>query len=262
MKIKTLCFIIIFLSFFLFACEKQLNAESSVNTISPTISITHSWQEMISDSFLSYKDAKGNIYFSYDEQEIWRVDNATQESTLMITGLYYGLSFCINDNYIYYFTPEKTLVKASIENPSEKEVVLSQEQLGGFGAPKDLAVCGDFFVYRDIGTIAYLFDLKKSERYQLHDDVDSMAIWNNKLYFVEHARRTFSLYRKPLDQPDAQPELLLGKGSTWHNEDSGKEFSIPKIYSVYVEDDRLFFTQNNGELWEFKEDGKHKLIKP
>lgn len=169
----------------------------------------------------------------------------------------------VHEDFIYYVLPDKTVARAHIDYPNEMEVIITTAQLEAIVPYGDLyspsGVYGDLLVFKDSGTSNFAYNLKTGEIFVLLADYSSMAVLDDMLYFVDHADRTFSLYRKPLYQPDAQPELLLGKGSTWEKGVDSTD-DEPRIRSVCVEDSRIFFTQNDDELWEFKENGKHVRV--
>jgi len=177
---------------------------------------------------------------------------------------------CIHESFIYYAMYDGSITRAPVNDPNNMEIVVTQAQIealppptggDGYSLLGQIEIYGDFLVGKDSGISNIAYNLKTGEVFRLLEDFSSMAIWNDTVYYVEHAHRSFSLYCKPL-KPNAQRELLLGKGSTWYRgESTPEEFaSFPWVRSVYVEDNRLFFIQSNDELWEFKEDGKHVRV--
>ena len=263
---------IITLCLLLFGCEAKSDnpvAPTTPTTLEATTFGQTSWQEIIADSDRSYENTDGNIYFAYD-RGIWLYDTKAQSSSrisLRINNEIYGYwaNFCVYDNFIYYLSPENAVMRARLDNLNDIDIIVTEKKM------ETVLNCSanevwiseilndDILLLREPGLIYDAYNLKTGELFRLHDDVDSMAVLDDMLYFVEHTSRTFSLYRKPLYQPDAQPELLLGKGSTREN---GESDDIPWIRSVFIENDRLFFMQNDDELWEFKEDGQHVRIDP
>ena len=130
-------------------------------------------------------------------------------------------------------------------------------RIASAGVVGELQVYGDYLIYR-VGATAASYSLITGENLILHDNVSSIAAWNGVFYYIE--RRAYSLFRVPLDQPDKQPELLKGGGRYIMALTPEERESVAMVLSVFTEDNRLFFTQCDDELWEFREDGNHVKI--
>jgi len=271
MKFRTFFIaIIIALCLCLFGCGVQPPNDPTTFSAAPSTTTLKepSWQEIIAASETSHEDESGNIYFTHDGG-IWFYDADMQSSFCIVEEIYDPWqSFCIQDNNIYYRAPKiNAVARMDLDNPSESEVIISEEQLKSVlsfeeGIWISEIVNGDILVFQETGLLCYYaYNLKTSELFRLQNDVGSWAVWNNMFYFVEHATRTFSLYRRSLYQPDAQPELVLGSGKYYMQLTPEESFTTVLVNSVYVEDNRLFFNQS-GELWEFKEDGNHVRVEP
>ena len=226
---------IVTLCLFLFGCESQTNSTIVTTTPEPSVVIP---------AFTA-----SSVVITTSERPLW---------------LY---SYVLED-VVYYVLPNHTIARAYVASPNKMEVLITQEQLEtilDYGISRleiwHMEVIGDLLIFEDSGISNAAYNLKTGDVFRLLENFTSMAIWKDMIYYVEHSTRSFTLYRKPLNQPDAEPELVLGKGSTWgRGEWESVPEDTPAIRSVYVEDGRLFFTQNNDELWEFKEGGKHVRI--
>jgi len=246
--------------------------------VDPTVTTDEQSNNAISQPWgeaRTQEDAGGNIYYLYNDG-IWRYNSQKQDSNCVVEGVssFVG-GFCVHEDAIYYFS-DNEILKTSLNRPDESATIVSKAMLDafydGFSDYRDYLGLkeriGNLLIMKDSGTGYLAYSFKTNEMLRLAEDAESIAILDDMIYFVDHAKRTFSLYRKPLYQPDAQPELLLGSGKTRSIEELGEgddtytNLAHPWVRSVYVEDDRLFFTQNNDEVWEYKEDGKHVRIEP
>jgi len=228
--------VVIALCLFLFSCGSQSNDFSTTNE-EPT---TTWWQFTAKQSPTQSK-----------EEPLWA-------------------DSCIHEEFIYYAMYDGTITRTSVKDPNEMEIIVIRAQLealplpvggDGYSFLNDINAYGDLIIGKDSGISNVAYNLKTGELYRLLDDFTSMAVWRGMVYYVEHAARSFSLFRKPLNKPNAQPELLLGTGQTRSAEELGEGDDMyanvtPWVRSVYVVDNRHFFTQNNDEVWEFKENGK------
>jgi len=213
-------------------------------------------------------------FYYCDERDggVWRYEKESNKSMLLVANAF---DFCLLNKYIYYIDPSANTYDA----PEEAILVYRISSIGGIPEPVwraemfadslaygigNAVICnlqpiGNLLCFYDSGISMIAYNPKTGETFRLLEDFSSFVALNNILFFVDHAARTFSLYSKPLYQPDAEPELIIGKGSVWER---GVEYPNEiMIDSVYIDDGKIFFTQRNPDkLWEYQENGKHRQI--
>ena len=157
-----------------------------------------------------------------------------------------------HEGFIYYSMSDKTIGRASSDNPDEIAVIITQAQMEDvlsdiiMESIRCFEVYEDLLIFRNATDSRMTYNLKTGELIHLMNNVGGVVIWRDMIYYTPW--RDYTLYRKPLNQLDAEPEFLLENAHTF-----------------YVEDNRFFFTHNDEywnvrELWEFKENGKHRRV--
>jgi hypothetical protein len=223
------------------------------------------WSNEIKDTvfhsilvFSSNLDARGNLYFLRNNG-VWcfnfEKDNY-QRLPLNLPQHSNWRTFCVENDFIYYFSAPHEIAKASLNSLDKREIIISKSMLEAVPGYEHEAfidkVDGDFLIIEDstFSTIAY--HLKTGKLFRLFDLAGSYAILGNFVYYV--GRWDYSVYRKSLSQPSSKAQLVLGEGIAYP-----PWGTIRRYNEVCTVNNRLFFVSND-EIYEFKANNQHALV--
>jgi len=143
MKVRALCILsAIALCLCLFGCGVQpdeiattgeiTSAEITTTEIATVEQTTAQeplpWYEAIKDyAFGCQVDAQGNFYYNDGEQGIWRYKADRLEAECVIPE---GKLCSIDEKYLYYVTASRSIMRAPLDDPEKKEVLVTAQQLG------------------------------------------------------------------------------------------------------------------------------------
>jgi len=252
----------------LFSCgsqpvETNTTAETSTatTTVAPTTAAPEPqpWYEAIKEhAFDCQIDEQGNFYYN-EEQGIWRYKADELEAECVIPE---GKLCSIDENYLYYVTASRSIIRAPLDDPAKEEILVTAQQLG----IDDDEFYEDFHYYllriELHDNILFLqwharkllaYDLNTKHVFQLSSAVASYVIHKGYVYFS--GWREFCVFRVSVQSLGQKPELIIGKYGGWKNEDA------LFIDGCLMANGQLYFIQRPPEsIWRFDENGKHKLI--
>ncbi|PJI07263.1 MULTISPECIES: hypothetical protein [Clostridium] len=65
-------------------------------------------------------------------------------------------------------------------------------------------------IYFDDSMSVYLFDMSSGKLKLLNDDVEQFKINNGYMFYIDHAQKTFTIYKENIN--DMKSQIILGKG--------------------------------------------------
>jgi len=262
----------------LLSCGVQ-PVEPNLSPVEPDFG-TQSWYEAIESSVedttdfagkividTAKEDKDGNIYYLCDGG-VWCYDFSTQTSKCIVERTFdFGAGFCVHDNAIYYLSSENTIARMNLDNPDESEILVDQGLLEtvpsyeGWIHSVEYVLNDDLLVFMDSGTSSMAYHLETGEVFRLNGV--SNSILDGMLYYAK--RKTYSIYRRPLSQPDAEEELLLGTEGGWGQKDwqEGDPYKKYKIMydQFWIFSGSLYFMPRwPACIYKYDPSGKHKMI--
>lgn len=244
-------------------CRVNQNGNPSEQTIDPRINIVEpssssnscEWQQTIKPMRFGYSspviEHEGLVYFitSYGIETVSDHNTNLLIENPSITGLY------LNDQSIYYSVDSKEIYKMHLDG-SEVQLVWNYADIDHYDEGNSI---WDFTIYQDV---LYIFDSLMLRSYNLIteqdriivNDVDSFGLSDSKLFYVDHAEKTFTIYQQ--DPMSQQRSIARGNGEWIGSEDEKNRYD-----GVVAFNNSLFYTTRfPASLYKFDENGNDLLI--
>lgn len=185
----------------------------------------------VSEEIIEYD---GNDKYYYYENKIYKNDTVVFEDEK--DNEIYQLA--LSGDYIYYLCGNDSTYNALsrvLKNGTNKqEVLVSSQQFNGLN---DMKIYNNNIFVCD-GIKLYLINTNDLKPQLIHKDVNQYDVYGENVYYIEHAERTFTIYKKNINTQKI--EKVLGDGV--YSED--KNPTVP-LYSKFVltENGNFVFTQ-------------------
>ena len=164
----------------------------------------------------------------------------------------------VYDNHLYFFatnqTPYFEIFRINLKLGDVEKVTDYSEITQNDDEFLHSCVYLDGKIYIQMSFKLYCYDIESKISEKLHDDVGNYQFYNGALYFIDHAYRTFSIYK--MDLETKKTEIVLGDGE-WC-EDKTKDKKLYKNF-VFIGDIMFYYMRTPDGLYMYK-DGKSTLI--
>lgn len=188
------------------------------------------------------QESNHNYRFDIVDNCIYKENIMTDEKSFFLSEVCNIMDMILYDETLYYVIQKDELVdiySISIDGIDKKVVmescIFSELKNHIF---RSWEIYGGK-IYIQTNLAFFEFDLNNQTLKELHKDVWIYEIYNNELYFIDHANRTFTIYKMNLDTKKV--EVVLGDGK--YNPDK----SVEEYYSNFVITDtgNLIYTKRN-----------------
>jgi len=199
-----------------------------------------------------------NVFY-ISEAGIEKYDK-TNDSILVLVVSKKISMFCIENGFIYYCEEGHTIYSIDVNGLNNTKILESGDIDSSIRTAHfaRLFVFGEYLYCSLESNIMYYFkySLLSHEVDLFVDDAGYMVFLDNFFYYIEHAGRSWSIFRKELSS--GQVELLRGDGE--YNKD--KPYSgVPMIDGIFLVDGQIFYTTRfPAAVFRLEDDGEDVMI--
>lgn len=198
-----------------------------------------------------------NIYY-LSEQGIVERNNHNESNLILNADNIDGI--VIDGSWLYYYkSEERKISRINLNEDCEPELVFDAAKIDN---PEILEqICG-FTLYngklfiKDTAISCFSYNAETSKLNRLNDDMSSGVFWDNKLYYIEHSQRSFSIYTT--DLASMETELLRGDGKAYNMDEPKKGVLYDKL--TLVNGELFYSTRVDPAIYLYEKDGEDLLI--
>ena len=189
-----------------------------------------------------------NNYIYYCSKEgITKMNKINGESQLILQQTNVGQLFPY-ENYMYFVKTDEDVKVFRIDKDGNNNLQvfdIKQTNNKDIGDIRQIMVVGDK-LYLNCSSYIYSYDMKTKKLQLLVDDADKFAVVKDNIYYIDHAQRTFTIYKKNLKS--MKTNVLLGDGKSYPESNIYSDFIFigDKIYYVTRNPNGLYYN-NNGK---------------
>lgn len=256
------------LSFILLICAgcSQTNEKTSKTTSSLTnqnniANADNITSDLTTEEKFSMVSDDKNIYYISDDS-ILKIDRTTKEKTTILPHKEnISLSrLVLFQNKLYYHLSDETYhfeIRSISSNGQENALVLGKSDLTEHeyinGCSFDVI---DEKIYIKVGLELFSYNIASKEKTKLLDDVSYYQIAGDFIYYIDDAERTFTIYKKDLQ--NGKTEILLGDGNT---KIKGSNSAAPRYKNLCICNDILYYCKLDSESEGiYKYDGEKEIL--
>jgi hypothetical protein len=196
-----------------------------------------------------------NYIYNCTKAGINKIDKKNGKSKLISKQVDAG-DLVLSGKYLYFLTEygdNKGIFRVDTNGNSYSQVfdgkqIANVEGIGSFKADGNIGsfkVDGNKLYIKSVISL-FSFDMISGKLKLLSDDVEEFEIVNEYLYYIDHAEKTFTIYKKNLN--DMKTEILLGNGISKPGKNYYDEFLFLKgnmYYSTHIPNGIHIY--NNGK---------------
>ena len=240
-------------STFLICCIVLLSFTGCIDDLEATSSNIES--AIQSESYDSIPIEYDNCIFYIENNMIYKKNSVETQLLFKNSGFNSDLcDFNIVEDKMYFFALENNgdfvLYRVSI-NGQNKELLLTKEQLTQNDEYYNGSIYYENKIYIQTSFSLYCYDISTCKAEMIENDVGIFQIVKDQLYYIDHAERTFTVYK--LDLNTKEKKIVIGEGKIQ------EKSTVSNLYSnfIIIDDalicckrnpDGLFFYMNNEEF--------------
>lgn len=187
---------------------------------------------------------------------VYRYSKLTGEDVLVVAENAYGL--LVRDNMLYYNTGHA--VKALDFNTGEISLLWDETMLSsmpdlaaGYYGVNDFQIADDRLYLATTGISAIYYNILQGTTEEFLEDFSCAVISPDACYYIDHAQRTFSIYRMAYDTGEVR--LLRGEGITEPSTD------LTRIDGLAMIGNSVYYTVRDAcDIYRLDDDGEDELI--
>jgi hypothetical protein len=220
------------------------------------------YQDFATDEIATVQDfAETEDTIFYAKDGIWGYQKATGKTKQIVAGKN-AKDFCVLDGFLYYLSPfdgKKTeVLRVSIAGGNTVSVWNTSMSKDIEPHITNLKEFDHMLLCSDSGTSCFLIEPLTGKIFRLLDDYDSMSVANEHVYYIDHAEKTFSVFRKSIKNPDALPVLIAGDGKAKNNQQTATDILFDGIVAI---DRNVYASQRfPAGIWQIDPSGNRKKL--
>lgn len=187
---------------------------------------------------------------------VYRYSKLTGEDVLVVAENAYGL--LVRDNMLYYNTGHA--VKALDFNTGEISLLWDETMLSsmpdlaaGYYGVNDFQIADDRLYLATTGISAIYYNILQGTTEEFLEDFSCAVISSDACYYIDHAQRTFSIYRMAYDTGEVR--LIRGEGITEPSTD------LTRIDGLAMIGNSVYYTVRDAcDIYRLDDDGEDELI--
>ena len=259
MMIKFQRYFYMFIVFFLISapgCDNspKQNGHEQTNSISQS-----HWTEGILD-FGKGLEENGETVFYISKDGIVKYNKLQNDESLLVGSKSID-SFCISEGLLYYCENDTSINRVDLDGKNLK-IMVELRSVEDLMIEKSLA---HFEVYKDSiyikssGTSLIRFCMSTGKAENFVEDVAEYAFLGENFYYIDHAEKSFSIYRVNLITK--QTDLIRGDGVTKRDILPENSADYEWFDNVIVLNGELYYTMRGpAKLFRLEADGNDVLI--
>ncbi len=253
---RHLCILIVFFLILAAGCDDSLKqrdyTQTSQGSQSPwTDDILHIDKGLIEN---------GENIFYISKDGIVKYNKRQNEKRLFVESKFID-SFCISEGLVYYCENGTIIYSVDLDGKNLR-IMAELSAVEDLMIEKSLAhfeVYKDFIYIKSAGTSLIRFCMSTEEAESFAEDVAEYAFLGQNFFYIDHAEKSFSIYRKNLDTK--QTDLIRGDGISKRNILPENFAKYEWFDNVIVLNEKLYYTMRGpAKLFRLEPDGKDVLI--
>ena len=236
----------------------NIPSESTQPTEKPVEAIWYQKIKMSTCADWSAPVVETDTHFYYiAEDGLYRYSKETKENSRVVADTVYGLY--LYESNLYYHTCHKVecvdLRTMTALTVWDESMLLSDEDENNYDYVEisDFALLDGYLYIAGTGISVIRVNLENYATEQFLEDCSDMVLFGNDCYYLDHAERTFSLYRMTCDTKESA--LLRGEGYT---EPELDRMRIDNI--VGVDDTVVYSVRGTADIYLYQPNGSDEKI--
>ncbi|MDR0459596.1 MAG: DUF5050 domain-containing protein [Coriobacteriales bacterium] len=214
------------------------------------------WADRVTDTRSLTETDDSVFYISTEGLE--RYNKSSDSSIVLVESPSIKL-FYIDDGFIYYCEGGNTIYRVDMEGSNqvtilEREVTSDSDHAYSFS---QVLVYRDYLYY-SLGNDSmcyYRYSLHTHETDVLANDAAMYVFYENSFYYIEHAGKSFSIYKKDLVNDDTK--LIRGDGIYYRDKTDN---NAPIIDNIFLVDNQIIYTTRSPAAVYKLEDDKNDVL--